>query len=415
MRKNLIITEKQMNLIVDNLLNEAVGVPEYIIDSAEELYEIIANQLKRMNDYETKQEFSVGGLNLKISDYTINELELMVDVHEPDDYNGPVVIASAGVSNQFKFDRKILMKVHQMDNAIELRLDFVAEEGEWDSEDIYNCFTSDKVDMISIMAHEMKHKFDKQKKTTDLIGKDADYQAYASSGINFGIPVVNEFMRYSYFIQNAENLVRPTEIATRMKLKGITREQFREFFENDKVFKELKEIRDFSYKHFITQLFEQMDRIDALFDHAGIEYDNMTEEEKINKLMEIVYINLINAKKDTFDKMTSNSRSMFDDFMRQMGMPVPKGENEEGFDKVRNKYLNHLIKYRDREDEFFVDECERFNYEATKLIKRLIKIYSLIPDDKEQTNESIIDWDLHQKIMEKKHGKRNISTEYKKW
>jgi hypothetical protein len=415
MRKNLIITEKQMNLIVDNLLNEAVGVPEYIIDSAEELYEIIANQLKRMNDYETKQEFSVGGLNLKISDYTINELELMVDVHEPDDYNGPVVIASAGVSNQFKFDRKILMKVHQMDNAIELRLDFVAEEGEWDSEDIYNCFTSDKVDMISIMAHEMKHKFDKQKKTTDLIGKDADYQAYASSGINFGIPVVNEFMRYSYFIQNAENLVRPTEIATRMKLKGITREQFREFFENDKVFKELKEIRDFSYKHFITQLFEQMDRIDALFDHAGIEYDNMTEEEKIKKLMEIVYINLINAKKDTFDKMTSNSRSMFDDFMRQMGMPVPKGENEEGFDKVRNKYLNHLIKYRDREDEFFVDECERFNYEATKLIKRLIKIYSLIPDDKEQTNESIIDWDLHQKIMEKKHGKRNISTEYKKW
>jgi hypothetical protein len=106
---------------------------------------------------------------------------------------------------------------------------------------------------------------------------------------------------------------------------------------------------------------------------------------------------------------------MFDDFMRQMGMPVPKGENEEGFDKVRNKYLNYLIKYKNREDDFFVDECERFKYEATKLIKRLIKIYSLIPDDKEQTNESIIDWDLHQKIMEKKHGKRNISTEYKKW
>ena len=404
-----------MNLIVDNLLNEAVGVPEYIIDSAEELYEIIANQLKRMNDYETKQEFSVGGLNLKISDYTINELELMVEVHEPDNYKGPVVVASAGVANQFEFDRKILMKVHKMDNVIELQLDFVAEEGEWDSEDIYNCFTSDKVEMISIMAHEMKHKFDKQKKTTDLIGKDADYQAYASSGLNFGIPVVNEFMRYSYFIQNAENLVRPTEIATRMKLKGITKDQFREFFENDKVFKELKEIRDFSYKHFITQLYEQMDRIDVLFNHAGIEYDNMTEEEKIKKLMEVVYINLINAKKDTFDRMTSNSRSMFDDFMRQMGMPVPKGENEEGFDKVRNKYLNYLIKYKNREDDFFVDECERFKYEATKLIKRLIKIYSLIPDDKEQTNESIIDWDLHQKIMEKKHGKRNISTEYKKW
>jgi hypothetical protein len=31
----------------------------------------------------------------------------------------------------------------------------------------------------------------------------------------------------------------------------------------------------------------------------------------------------------------------------------------------------------------------------------LVKIYSLIPDEKEKTNESIIDWDLHQQIMEK--------------
>jgi hypothetical protein len=42
----------------------------------------------------------------------------------------------------------------------------------------------------------------------------------------------------------------------------------------------------------------------------------------------------------------------------------------------------------------------------------LVKIYSLIPDEKEKTNESIIDWDLHQQIIEKKYGKRKIKTKY---
>jgi hypothetical protein len=201
-------------------------------------------------------------------------------------------------------------------------------------------------------------------------------------------------------------------MATRMKLKGITKDQFREFFENDKTFQELKSIRDFSYKHFITELYEQMDSIDDLLEHAGLDYQNMTEEEKIKEVLKLVYMNLAHAKKDNFDKMTSDGNSMLADLRRMLNLPVPPSENEEGFDKVRNKFLNHLIKYRDREDEFFIDECERFNYEATKLIKRLVKIYSLIPDEKEQTNESIINWDLHQQIMEKKYGRRKIKTKY---
>ena len=33
-------------------------------------------------------------------------------------------------------------------------------------------------------------------------------------------------------------------------------------------------------------------------------------------------------------------------------------------------------------------------------------------DDETQINESIQNWDLHQKLMEKKYGKRKISTTY---
>lgn len=408
----IIITENQMSLIVKNLLSEAVGVPEGIIESAEELYEIILNLLKGMDDYDTRQTFTEDNLDLTISDYKINELELFVEINEMDDYDGPLVMASAGVANKFNFDKKILMKIQESDNTIELQLSFVSSGDDWNAKEVYDFFRRDRVDLISVIAHEIKHKFDKQKKTTDLIGKDADYQAYSSSGLNFGIPVINEFMRYSYFIQYVENLVRPTEMATRMKLKGITREQFKDFFENDKVVKELKEIRGFSYDYLIEKLHEQMNRIDALLEHAGVPYEDMDEEEKIKTIMNLVYVNLINTKRDIFDRMTQDVDSMSNVFMRMMGFMV-KDEDNEGLEKVRHKFLSHLARYINKEEQFFVDECERFNYVSTKLIKRLGKIYSLIPDEKEKTNESIIDWDLHQKLMEKKHGKRKIETEFR--
>jgi len=410
----IIITERQMDLIVKNLLSEAVGVPEGIIESAEELYEIILNLLKGMDDYDTRQTFTENNLDLTISDYKIHELGLSVEINEIDDYDGPFTMMSAGVANQFNFDKKILMKVHKLDNEIELQLSFAANGDNWDADDVYNYFSQDKIELISVIAHEIKHKFDKQKKETDLIGKDADYQAYASQGLNFGIPVINEFMRYSYFIQHVENLVRSTEMATRMKLTGITKEKFREFFENDKVVKELKDIRDFSYEYLIEKLNEQMDRIDGLLEHAQIPYEDMSGDKKIHVVMDLVYVNLISAKRDVFDRMTEDSNSKMAGFMRMLGMGhMVKDNNSEGLEKVRNKFLNHIARYRNKEEQFFVDECERFNYVATKLIKRLSKIYSLIPDEKETTNESIIDWDLHQKMMEKKHGRRKIETEFK--
>jgi hypothetical protein len=157
-----------------------------------------------------------------------------------------------------------------------------------------------------------------------------------------------------------------------------------------------------------------MDRIDALLEHADVDYENMSEEEKIKEIMDLVYINLISAKRDIFDRMTEDSNSKMAGFMRMLGMGhMVKDNDDEGLQKVRHKFLSHLARYQKKEEQFFVDECERFNYVATKLIKRLGKIYSLIPDEKEQTNESIIDWDLHQKMMEKKHGRRKIETEFK--
>jgi hypothetical protein len=52
---------------------------------------------------------------------------------------------------------------------------------------------------------------------------------------------------------------------------------------------------------------------------------------------------------------------------------------------------------------------------ADKMIRKIAKLYDMAKDDG-QTNESIINWELHRLLMEKKYGPFKIHKEiiYKK-
>ena len=410
----IIITENQLKLI-----KEAVGVPEGILNAAEQLYEIVSEELKSIDYIDNEYEFDITDKELQISDIIINHITLIVEVHEGEDYDGKPIIASMGVSNEFHFDNAILMQISPATKTLNLHINFVTSE-EWKLEELLESFQEDETNTVSVMAHELKHKYDRTKKTKGFVGDTADYQTYASGKLNFGIPIINKFMRYSYFIQMAENLVRPTEISSRMLKKGITKEQFYEFITNDVAYKELLEIRNFSFDYLIENLYNEIDKVDRLLEYSGVDSDDlsdMDDETKIKEVLKLVYINLVNTKVDTFDNFfyshSERMAQMFDELMafKLFGSKIkPPSEEKE---KVRRKFINHVVKYQNKEMDFFKDECERFNYVATNLIKKISKIYSLIPDEKEQTNESILNWDLHQKLMEKKYGKRKIDTKYK--
>jgi hypothetical protein len=90
------------------------------------------------------------------------------------------------------------------------------------------------------------------------------------------------------------------------------------------------------------------------------------------------------------------------------------GDEEEGIkmEKMISKFSNHISKYRGNTLQFFKDEIENFNYIATKMLKKIGKLYAMAKDD-ETVSESIINWDLHQQSMVKKYGKRKIETDYK--
>ena len=403
----IIITESQCRII-----NEALGVPDNILNASEELFNIVAQNIKSINyksdDYNFEGDVDIElGYNKKI---VIDHYELLVDVKNYDGYEGDVDIASMGMSQTFKFDKDIMMKKIKPSTNASLTITYVVPE-EWEPNQLYDALMNNKNEHLASIAHEIKHKYDKQSKRIDLIGRDVKYTANQRIS-TFAIPVIDQkFFRYLYYISIAENLVRPTEVASKLKSENITKSQFRGFLENNRVYKELMEVKNFTYEKLIEGMYERMDRVDALLDHINEDTSQMTDQEKIKRVLELVYINLANIKLETFDEMVSSKEDGLKQFFKQLMGGVPSfmsDDNEKNMEQLRQKFISSVIKYEKDPLKFFQVECEKFNYVATKMLKKIGKLYAMAKDD-EPVNESIINWELHQKLMEKKYGKRPIS------
>jgi hypothetical protein len=380
------------------------------------LYDIVERDIKSIDSVEEEYEFD-GEIKLELGDkhkVMIDSYELNVKIEEIEDQEGVLDIISMGMRGGFGFNRDVYMKETEPSTTLELTITFAVGEN-WEPSGLIQKMEEDKDSQIASLAHEIKHKYDKQSKQFGLIGPDAMYQATQRRG-NFGIPVLDRvFFRYMYYIHGIENLVRPVEVASLMKSKNITKSQFRDFIENNRVYRELIEIKNFTFEDFITQLKESEDRLDALLEHIDEDPSNMTLDEKINKVLEVTYIDLVNNRMDMFIIMTQHHMDDMIKFADQLGMLPPNLDDAvkklEKTDEVRQKFLKYVMKYEKNPTKFFEDEIENFQYIANKMIKKISKVYALAKDDK-PVSESILNWDLYQKVKEQKYGTPKIHTKY---
>jgi len=411
-----IIVTKGQHMII----KEALGVPDSILDAAEELYDMFADNLKSITDKESSYEFR-DDIDVVLGDkkkITLDGYILEVEIEEVDDFqervtpDRNVTISSMGMSQQFRFNRDTMMKEIQPSTSAEFNIVYYASP-EWEPQDLYDEFIREKSKSIGSLAHELKHKYDKQAKRIDLIGKDAEYLAVDKLP-SFHVPEVDEqFVRYLYFTDGTEDLVRTTEVASNMRSEGISKSQFREFLQNNKTFKILVDIRNFTFKKLIKGIYNNLDTVDKIFDAIDVDTDGMSDKDKVEKFLKIIYVNLSNMKLGTFEDYVGSSENMFVQFLRAMGQSgVFDDEEEIKLNKIKSKFQNHVLKYRDNPIQFFKSEIDRFHRVSDQAMKRISKLYAMAKDDTEMT-ESIIDWELHRQLMEKKHGKRPIETDFK--
>jgi hypothetical protein len=407
----IIITESQLELI-----NEALGVPDYILDAADMLYDIVERDIRSIDTIEDNYEFD-GKIKFTLGDkkkIKIDSYELKVNIEEIENQEGVLDILSMGMAGDFGFNRDVYMKEVEFSTTLGLTITFAVGEN-WKPQELIEKMEEERDEHVSSLAHEIKHKYDKQSKRYSLIGPDASYHATQKRG-NFGIPALDQvFFRHMYYVSGVENLVRPTEVAYSMKRKNITKSQFKEFLENNRVYKQLIEIRNYTFDDLISQLKDQEERLNKLLEHIGEDPSDMNVDEKINRVLEVAYIDFVNNKMELFVKMTGHAVDDLLEFAAQVGF-IPPGSEEKvkglmKTNEIRQRFLSQTMKYEKNPIKFFEDKIENFQYVANQMIKKISKLYAMAKDD-EQVTESIINWELHQKLMEKKYGKRKIHTNY---
>lgn len=371
--KNIIITESKLKKLWSKLLSEEVGVPKNILISSEKLYKELLDNISSLTSVEDNYEFEIKS-DFKISDLKFEQINIDLEIKVLEHMSEPDTI-SMGFKLQSKIKEPKFNLEHQINDIVDLNI-LIGFPNEWDLTDLKNYIVEDRVDITSSLAHELKHFFDYRMKPEGSSIEMTKYKSYSET--NIGIPPIDKFIFALYFTHSIENLVRPTQLASSVKSHNITQKEFYDFFVNSELFKTLKQIQTSSFENFIGEMFQYIPKIRKfLRDNSNItDAMSMSEYEVIDVVMDMTYNSLSNNQASTMHGMLiSSPLEMLLGFM---------GDKEEFF----NKFLRDIRKYEDG-SEFFESEFKFFERVSTKMIKKISKIYSLIPNiNQTETNEN---------------------------
>lgn len=371
-------------------INEALGVPVNIIPSAIKLYDDIYGFLSNLSDIQSDDEYStmLSG-DYAISDMKLTTIELEIKLREVQGSGFRFLNFSQGL--RFSVNDQFQMEVFAEEDETMIKIEFIVPK-KFEDKEFLDYYRQNKNRFISIMAHELKHAYDAFKKNKTNLPMRVDYQISANE--NFGnIVPLNRFLFLSYYIHHIENLVRPTQLATEIHLEKISPKQFYDYFVGNEIFKTLKEAKEFSLENLKDSLKKYMIQIYEILDKVGMDAD--TEDEAIDSILELFYINLVHWKEQ-----------------QMIGFIYPRGRNNPLFQHMVNDdkddyiitYSNRIQKYANDYERFYIDEAKFMKNTATKMIKKLGRLYELTHQNQNTMteNKSIWDWEMYQKIYGKK-------------
>jgi len=366
----IILTEEQYERLSGEM-EEALGVPEGILESGEEIYDLI---IKELEDFTGNlEELNNDGFEIehksKVKDHYFYRIKVNFDIEEhPQAKNVDMVGMSS--SNDAELDDRFVLQSRRDPDEIIIGFKFYIEPGKGIPE-ILEYLKKYRKEDIPSLTHEIKHAFRDVVQKGDSPRSRSEYVGIQRTRDNFDFSrLLSNFLFNSYFIHAAENVVRPTEMAADMRINNVSRKEFLNFFLNSEMIKRLKEIRDFDYQDFKEKLKEtEIDQIKEMFDAIDIDYDGDSDEEIVDKFLKTFMINLINSKNEVMNKILTT------DIIEQMfGLSGDK-------DKFFRKYVAYTTKFGYDYDAFFENEQKYFHRVANEMIKKLAKLYAMAKKD----------------------------------
>ena len=386
------LKESELRLSIRQVLLERLGVPEGILETAEKLYDDIIRELDQNTFDENEKEYEFDfNVNYKISDLDIDSVKVYFEINKWNNTSKKDYVI-LGFATPFESvadsDNEKLKIISTFDEFI-IKFKFLVPQ-DWQFEELVNLIKKDKLDILNSLSHELMHAYDSHKSGYDDASERANYQAAQS--VSFGIEPIDKFLHLLYFTHAAENVVRPTEIAMAIKSGKVSQKNFLNFLKDNTTYKMLDEARNFSYEKLRKELKDFIPNIDKIGKKMNHNMGS-NDEEKIDEILRIVYVNLINNKAQSYvDLMTSNI------IEKMLGLQGKKGE-------YFQKFLKKIQKFNNTKD-FFVNEEKLFKFVANNMIKKISKLYDMTKSD----NKSIKDWDLYHKVN---NTDKNLTTKIK--
>lgn len=354
-----------MKEIIRQILREELGVPKGLLDVSKTVFDDFKNYFLSALD-ESQNEYNfvvVPTKEAKIGDMIIDEVVFDVQIHEDDRFD-EVDVARMGVSFQARIEKTKKPKVvsKDYDGIVEFEIHFVTPKG-WKEQDIIDYLQNNRSELLSSFSHELKHVYDGYKKPTSPLSERIDYETAKKLMEMF--PPLRKFSFVLYYTHVIENLVRPTELASAIESNEITKQNFIEFIKNQKTYQYLTYGKNLTLESLKEKLMTKIPEIENLFDVADVEYDGMSDTEKVEKLLELYFMNMTNNKVEMFVDGLAD-----DIFEKLFGFSGEKFATAE-------KYQNQFRKFIDTPEDFFKKEISEINKTSDKVLRKLLKLYAL--------------------------------------
>ena len=363
---------------IKNLLSEALGVPDNLVNLASALYGALVDRIPNNGTFDNLQNevFEFGG-KFNIADYKFKGVKFILELHE----NNDIDILGLSTRNLSRVTKKFKIKTKVNHSVLDISMVFAVPKNV-KGKDLKKFLIDSKVEIVGSISHELKHYYDNFVKPKSSIKNRAKYESLTHN--KFGsINPLNLFLHHSYFVHRIENLVRPSEFAGALEAGEVTKEGFLEFLRNHSVYQKLKEIQNFTYEGLRQSLLEDIDEIKDVFSHNGIDYDGLTDDEIVDRALEVFLGTL-----QEWEVGAVESRLTDNVLENLLGF---KGKKRKFF----IKYLNNMKPHGKNFKQYFENEEKKFKFVATNMIKKIAKLYDMAKDVK---NESIINWELWHKL-----------------
>lgn len=389
-------------------LNEKMGVPDGIEDAAEQIYNstIITLSSDRiqeyLNDYidlSKRPTYNIPIPNVSYGDETISIVKHIIEFHDHIDQKP--AISSLSVTGGGSLIQGSFTKMKNISkDLVEVYTHVAFDFRKYRTHDVVNYLKFEyKTEYISSISHELMHEYDNRKRKTTTFKDRAKYDT--ESNFRAGVKQIDDFLHKMYYMNGIESVVRPSQVFTKLKKDGVTKSGFLKAIRNDNTWKSLEDARDFSVNSMIDSIVNDdisMDRIREIFDNIDgwdlVKGSNDNNYEIVDAMLKLVFINIVNMNQEHIDNSIRTVIS-HDPLMSKLTA-------DSGFNKEYSRMMKDLVKYKEDHMGYYKNVERYFKTESNKVMRRISKLYDMLPDDITSNDKSIIDRELHQKINNKK-------------